>query len=90
MIGHTDRNLTASPAISGNNPKDEMQNIYDLEGNYWEWTAEADYTGYRVYRGGNFYGVSYDYFNPASGRDGDFLSVTSSEFSSRSALYVAL
>ena len=34
----------------------KTNNIYDMAGNVWEWTTEANSTGYRVYRGGNCYG----------------------------------
>ena len=67
-----------------------MQNIYDLEGNYWEWTAEAYYTYGRVFRGGGCSLVSGSRFVPASGRGNGYPTGTNSYGSSRSALYVAL
>ena len=36
----------------GNTGIYEMKNIYDMAGNVWEWTMEASYTCYRVFRGG--------------------------------------
>ena len=69
QIGHTDRNLTTDHALSGQNELDKMKNIYDLEGNYREWTAEAGSTVGRTFRGsscstmvnGNLYPASYRY-----------------------------
>ena len=50
------------------NPEtDKINNIFDLEGNMWEWTKEANSTNYRVSRGGVYlnsnspsYRYSYD------------------------------
>ena len=68
-----------------------MKNVYDLEGNYWEWTAEANDTFSRVGRGGGYFGVSDGGFSPASSRLGDlYPTYTYGYTSSRSALYVAL
>ena len=67
-----------------------MQNIYDLEGNYYEWTAEAYSTYSRVGRGGGYDDVSGGNFNPASYRYSGDPTRTLSFTSSRSALYVAL
>ena len=39
--GHTSRVSLTGYVTSGNAPADEMSNIFDLEGNYMEWTAEA-------------------------------------------------
>jgi len=50
-VGHDDRGIVTSPAASGNNPDDEMQNIFDLEGNYQEFTSEAYGRAFRVLRG---------------------------------------
>ena len=33
---------------------DRINNIYDLEGNLYEWTQEASFTGDRVFRGGSY------------------------------------
>ena len=90
MIAHTNRNLTASPEIAGKNPLDKMKNIYDLEGNYSEWTAEARNTDRRLSRGGNYYNVSVGNFLPASNMSSSYPFVTSSDCTSRSGLYVKL
>ena len=52
-MGHKNRNIIGSRAISGQNELDKMKNIYDLEGNLREWTLEADSIDQRIYRGGN-------------------------------------
>ena len=49
-----------------------MRNIYDLEGNHSEWTAEANSANSRVFRGNNYGAVLlYNNFYPASFRQGD-------------------
>jgi len=48
--GHNDRGLTTKEEPSGLNDKDKMKNIYDLEGNLFEWTAEAKLAGSTVNR----------------------------------------
>ncbi len=45
-----------------------VKNIYDLAGNVFEWTMEAYSSGYRVSRGGDFFGSGSS--SPASFRDG--------------------
>ncbi len=51
---------------SGNNIADKVQNIYDLEGDWWEYIAEKNNTKYPVvYRGGY---SSYDVYGRASQR----------------------
>ena len=51
---------------TGSSENWKANNIYDLAGNVWEWTQEADDTNYRAGRGGNWssFGSSF----PASGR----------------------
>ncbi len=36
--------------------KDKINNIYDLEGNFWEWTLEANTENVRILRGGHYRG----------------------------------
>lgn len=48
----------------------KTNNIYDMAGNVWEWTTEANSTNYRVYRGGNY--GSYGTNNPMANRYSDF------------------
>ena len=68
QIGHSDRNLTISKALSGQNELDKMNNVYDLEGNYREWTLENYSSDIRVIRGSNFGGINEGKFYPASYR----------------------
>ena len=42
---------SGSPQTSGKNEAWQANNIYDLAGNYWEWTQESYRTNYRVSRG---------------------------------------
>ena len=67
QIGHSDRNLTTSAALTGQNELDKMKNIYDLEGNCYEVTSEAEVTRTRLVRGGGFDIISGGFF-PASVR----------------------
>ena len=46
--------LKSGEATYDNGLKDEMNNIYDLRRNGYEWTAEGNNNGNRVYRGGLF------------------------------------
>ena len=66
----------------------KANNIYDLAGNYYEWTQEAVSTGYRIERGGyyNYSGSRY----PASDRSSlTFPNVSYSSHSSRATLYMS-
>ena len=89
QIGHSDRNLTTTHTLSGQNELDCMNNIYDLEGNHYEWTAEAYSTNGRASRG-SYYGIaSVGDFNPASYRgNGGNPALSLNVFSSRSTLYL--
>ena len=87
--GHSDRNLTEDHALSGQNEEDCMRNIYDLEGNHYEWTAEAYSTHSRANRGSYYGSASYSNFYPASDRS-NYRSPTNSsvDSSSRATLYL--
>ncbi len=96
QTGHTDRNLPGTNGSSdyrnsGATLLDKMKNIYDLEGNYFEWTAQAYSTYSRVLRGGYYDLVSSSNFVPASLRryDGN-PNITNDGSSSRQSLYVLL
>ena len=86
--GHSDRNLTTSPALSGQNELDKMKNIYDLEGNQYEWTAEANSTNRRANRGTNHSDPYNGYFYSACGRGRNDPTAVYSDFSSRATLYL--
>ena len=86
--GHSDRNLTINHALSGQNESDEMKNIYDLEGNHWEWTAEAYSTNFRATRGSNYSNAYNGDSYPASLRSYNFPTTGTSIYSSRSTLYL--
>ena len=53
-IGDSQRTTPKKDAVqlTGSVSTDVSKNIYDLAGNCWEWTMEADDTGLRVHRGG--------------------------------------
>ena len=62
---------------------DSINNIYDLEGNMWEWSLEASSPYGRVTRGGYYY----DSISP-SNRYGYSPSYTSVSHGSRLSLYI--
>ena len=70
---------------TGSNPNYAVNNIYDMAGNVFDWTMEADGTYYRVMRGG-FYNVSASNY-PASNRGGDLPPYSYSYNGCRSTLY---
>ena len=79
-----------SKANTGTNPADKVCNIYDLEGNYREWTAQADSTVDRVSRGGNCNVASGGLFYPAGYFTGNNPTLSITIYSCRATLYVAL
>ena len=64
----------------------KANNIYDLVGNVRDWTMEADSTGVRVYRGGNYDG--YGYYSPAGYRYSSYPTYSNYYYGCRSALYI--
>ena len=81
-------NSGSSPKTAGYSETWKANNIYDLAGNCYEWTQEADSTNGRVFRGGscNYSGSD----NPASDRYSDYPRNSRSNGSSRPALYLIL
>ena len=88
QIAHKDRQPT-SPQQSGKTT-DVMKNIYDLEGNFFEWTQEANGSSSRTLRGGSYYDASNSNWDPASYWIGGNPTGAYGNLSSRSALYVTL
>ena len=64
----------------------KAKNIFDLAGNVYEWTMEANYSTSRVYRGGLYCYAGSD--NPASIRDGIDQAYSGTRVGFRSALYL--
>ena len=91
QIGHTDRGLLINRALTGQNPLDKMKNIYDLEGNLFEWTLETS-SNTRTNRGNLCGYINYNNFDPASNRgvNGSTIGDLNYNFSSRSTLYIGV
>ena len=74
-IGDSQRTIPRKdkPELTGAVERDVSKNIYDLAGNCWEWTMEANNSGDRVERGGYYYRgypVSYrNVLSPDNGND---------------------
>ena len=64
----------------------KVKNIFDLAGNVWEWTMEANSSTIRVLRGGDY--SSNGSSNPASNRLSDSPADSNNDFGFRSALYL--
>ena len=77
---------SGSPQDSRTNEAWQAKNIYDLAGNYYEWTQEAFSTSLRVNRGGYCNGSGSSI--PASVRNGDSPYYSRGNNSSRPALYI--
>ncbi|MBR6504577.1 MAG: hypothetical protein IKT41_02500, partial [Clostridia bacterium] len=71
-----------------NGGKNKVFNIYDLAGNYCEWTQQAIFDDYRVLRGGHYF--TFGWNNPMSGSYAkDFYPLDSNNYlSSRLQLYI--
>ena len=65
----------------------KANNIYDLAGNYYEWTQEAHYTVGRIGRGGSYNDSGSDF--PASDRYSYTTVISYSYHSSRATLYMS-
>ena len=73
-------------ASCGSSDDYRVKNIYDLAGNVFEWTMEADSTGDRVFRGGGYDGSGSVF--PASARGHDYPDYYYVDIGFRVALYL--
>ena len=64
LMTETKAKSTSTRIPAGSAEYTKVNNVYDMAGNVFEWTTEANYTYFRVYRGGSY---SYN-VNPASYR----------------------
>ena len=79
---------TAVLLTTGATEINSSKNIYDVAGNCWEWTTEANDTYYRVLRGGYYFNNGSDH--PASNRNAYNPTHSYNYVSFRPLLYVAL
>ena len=75
---------SGSPINTGSNTTYESNGIFDLAGNCFEWTQEANSTSDRIVRGGYYNGSGSK--GPASDRYNTYLSYEGSNLSSRATL----
>ena len=66
---------------TGSSESWKANNIYDLEGNVWDWTIEASGSSYRVYRGG-----AYNNNNPVRNRNNNNPNNSNNNIGCRAAL----
>jgi hypothetical protein len=69
---------------TGGTATDHINNVYDLEGNLFEWTLEVNGSDNRAIRGCTYYGQPV----PASYRYGGFSNNTYDNYGSRLSLYI--
>ena len=77
---------TNAPIPTGSNTAYAVNNIYDMAGNVWDWTIEANYTYNRVLRGGDYNNTASN--DPASYRLNLFPTVSISYYGCRLTLYI--
>ena len=80
-------NYSGSPINTGSVSTYKANEIFDLAGNYYDWTQEANSTSHRVLRGGYYNGSGSSI--PAAFRDYFSASVSHGNLSARATLYIA-
>ena len=80
-------NYSGSPINTGSVSTYKANEIFDLAGNYYDWTQEASSTGSRVNRGG--YSSHSGSGNPAADRGTNIASYSGGSHSARPTLYIA-
>ncbi len=78
---------TSSPINTGTNQNYKIKNVYDMAGNVWEWTMEADGSVSRVMRGGSWE-KNTGTGRPASNRVSQTTTLIGNSIGFRLALYV--
>ena len=68
--------------------QDILKNIYDLEGNNFEWTVQAQATKGRTFRGNNYYNTGIKEFYPSSRYFGELSNRAWYTCTTRSTLYL--
>ena len=76
-----------SPQDTGYSEYWSANKIYDLAGNYYDFTQEVYYTSFRFY-GGGYYGTSGSFF-PGSARGGIGSNNANSEHTARATLIIS-
>ena len=82
------KSILLTTGATGATERNSSKNIYDVAGNCYEWTTEANGTSYRVVRGGDYFSDGSDI--PASYRGDNYPTGSNSVGSFRPLLYVAL
>ena len=82
------KSILLTTGATGATERNSSKNIYDVAGNCYEWTTEANDTFTRVLRGGSYFSTGSD--TPASFRGDDYPTVSRYDYSFRPLLYVAL
>ena len=80
-------NYTGGKKETGSDPTYKANEIYDMAGNCWDWTQEANSSNSRIRRGGG-----YDYSGssgPASARNDSRPNYSISNLTSRATLYIS-
>jgi hypothetical protein len=76
-----------NPPYTGSNEKWQVNGIYDLAGNTWEWTQETWGYGHPVLRGGSFYNYGGNHY-PIAYRGYDYPTGYHYDISCRAALFI--
>ena len=74
LMTETKAQSTSTRIPAGSAEYTKANNVYDMAGNVWDWTTEANSTDNRVYRGGFYY--NYGDVYPASNRSSNYPSDT--------------
>ena len=74
------------PIATGSVEEYAVNNIYNMAGNVWDWTIEANNAVYRVFRGGYYF--NYASSTPSSYRNNGTPTNSNSIYGSRVALYM--